>query len=100
MVDNYATHEHPKVETWLAQHPRWPVHFPPASASWLNVVESFFSVLTRKRFRRDIFHSIVDLQAVIKRYLARHNVKPKSFVWAASVALIPAKRDRLPDPFV
>jgi transposase len=95
VVDNYATHKHPKVKAWLARHPRWTFHFTPTSGSWLNAVETFFSVLTRKRIRRGSFHSIVDLQAAIKRYLAEHNAEPRPFVWTASAASILAKLDRL-----
>jgi transposase len=51
ILDNYGTHEHPKVRAWLARHPRWVCHFTPTSASWLNAVEGFFSVLTRRRIR-------------------------------------------------
>jgi hypothetical protein len=61
-------------------------------------VENFFSVLTRKRIRRGSFHSIVDLQAAIERYLAEHNAEPKPFVWTASAASIIAKLNRLPAP--
>jgi transposase len=98
VVDNYATHKHPKVKAWLGRHPRWTFHFTPTSGSWLNAVENFFSVLTRKRIRRGSFHSIVDLQASIKRYLTEHNAEPKPFVWTASAASIIAKLDRLPAP--
>jgi hypothetical protein len=70
------------------------------SGSWLNAVENFFSTLTRKRLRRGSFHSIVDLQAAINRYLAEHNAAPKPFVWKASAASILAKLDRLPAPSV
>jgi transposase len=100
VVDNYATHKHPKVKAWLARHPRWRFHFTPTSGSWLNAVETFFSVLIRKRIRRGTFHSIVDLQAAINRYLAEHNANPKPFVWTASPASILAKLDRLPAPSV
>jgi transposase len=96
VVDNYATHKHPKVRDWLARHPRWTFHFTPTAGSWLNAVETFFSALTRKRIRRGSFHSIVDLQAAIKRYLAEHNAEPKPFVWTASAASILAKLGRLP----
>jgi transposase len=98
VVDNYATHKHPKVKAWLERHPRWTFHFTPTSGSWLNAVENFFSVLTRKRIRRGSFQSLVDLQAAIKRYLAEYNAKPKPFVWTASAASIIAKLDRLPVP--
>jgi transposase len=77
VVDNYATHKHPKVKAWLARHPRWTFHFTPTAGSWLNAVENFFSTLTRKRIRRGSFHSIVDLQAAINRYLAEHNAAPR-----------------------
>jgi transposase len=73
IVDNYATHKHPKVRAWLARHPRWTFHFTPTSASWLNAVEGFFSALTRRRLKRGVFRSIIDLQAAINRYLAEHN---------------------------
>ena len=96
VVDNYATHKHPKVKAWLERHPRWTFHFTPTSGSWLNAIENFFSVLTRKRIRRGSFHSLVDLQAAIKRYLAEHNAEPKPFVWTASAASILAKLERLP----
>ena len=79
------------VKAWLERHPRWTFHFTPTSGSWLNAVENFFSVLTRKRIRRGSFHSIVDLQAAIKRYLAEHNADPKPFVWTASAASILAR---------
>ena len=59
-----------------------------------------FSVLTRKRIRRGSFHSLVDLQAALKRYLNEHNAEPKPFVWTASAASILAKLDRLPAPSV
>ena len=100
IVDNYATHKHPKVKRLARRHPRWTFHFTPTSGSWLNAVETFFSTLTRKRIRRGIFHSIVDLQAAINRYLAEHNADPKPFVWTASAAAILAKLDSLPVPSV
>src|SRR5438309_6376759 len=77
VLDNYATHKHPKVLAWLARHPRWTFHFTPTSASWLNAVENFFSKMTRQRIRRGVFRSIIDLQAAINAYLAEHNASPK-----------------------
>ena len=100
VVDNYATHKHPKVREWLARHPRWTFHFTPTSGSWLNAVETFFSVLTRRRIRRGSFHSLADLQAAIKHYLAEHNDDPKPFVWTASAASILDKLNRLNVPAV
>lgn len=61
IVDNYATHKHPKVQAWLERHPRVTVHFTPTSASWLNMVERFFRDLTENRLRRGIFRSVEEL---------------------------------------
>ncbi len=83
VVDNYATHKHPMVRAWLVRHPRWTFHFTPTSASWLNAVEGFFSVLTRRRLKRGVFCSLVDLQAAINRYVAEHNKHPRPFTWTA-----------------
>jgi transposase len=83
VVDNYATHKHPKVRQWLARHPRWTFHFTPTSASWLNAVEGFFAKLTRQRLKRGVFQSVVDLQLTINRFVADTNADPKPFVWTA-----------------
>ena len=96
VLDNYATHKHPKVLAWLSRHPRWTFHFTPTSASWLNAVENFFSKMTRQRIRRGVFRSIADLQTAINAYLAEHNANPKPFVWTKSADAILAKLDRLP----
>jgi transposase len=58
-------------------------HFTPTARSWLNAVETFFAALTKRRLRRGVFCSIVDLQAAIHRYIAEHNAEPKPFVWTA-----------------
>src|SRR5580693_8745298 len=100
IADNYAAHKHPKVRAWLANHPRWTFHFTPTSASWLNAVETFFSALTRRRLKRGVFRSIVDLQAAINRYIADHNDDPKPFVWTKTAGAILAKTARLPVPSV
>jgi transposase len=83
VVDNYATHKHPKVRKWLAQHPRWTFHFTPTSASWLNAIESFFAKLTNQRLCRGVFRSVAELEAAIKRFIAETNTDPKPFVWTA-----------------
>src|ERR1700741_685514 len=83
IVDNYATHRHPKVRQWLTRHPRWTFHFTPTSASWLNAVEGFFAKLTKRRLKRGIFLSVVDLQAAINRFVIEHNAEPKPFTWTA-----------------
>lgn len=94
IADNYATHKHPKVRAWLTRHPRWTFHFTPTSCSWLNAVESFFATLTKRRLKRGVFRSIVDLQAAINRYLAEHNQKPKPFVWTADPKRVLAAIER------
>jgi transposase len=83
VLDNYGTHKHPKVKAWLQRHPRWTFHFTPTSASWLNAVEGFFAKLTKRRLRRGVFGSLVELQAAINRFLAETNGDPKPFVWTA-----------------
>jgi transposase len=83
IIDNYATHKHPKVRAWLARHPRWTFHFTPTSASWLNAVEGFFAKLTRRRLMRGIFRSVDDLKAAINRFVAQNNADPKPFIWTA-----------------
>ena len=83
ILDNYGTHKHPKVVKWLARHPRFVFHYTPTSASWLNAVEGFFAKLTRRRLKRGVFHSIVELQAAIHRFVAETNDNPKPFVWTA-----------------
>lgn len=88
ILDNYATHKHKAIRKWLAAHPRFKLHFTPTSASWLNLVESWFSKLTQQRLRRGIFCSVQELVAAIKDYLAHHNEDPKPFVWSTTVDAI------------
>jgi transposase len=100
ILDNVATHKHPKVRDWLARHPRWTFHFTPTSASWLNAAEGFFSALTRRRLRRGSFTSVVDLQAAIERYIAEHNRRARPVVWNKPVTDILAAVSRSPEPSV
>ena len=93
--DNYCTHNRSKVRAWLARHPRWTFHFIPTSSSWLNAVEGFFAKLTRRRLKHGVFHSVVDLQAAINRFIAEHNAtEAKPFVWRADPDEIIAARNR------
>src|SRR3979409_1089064 len=84
VVDNYATHKHPKVRKWLDRQPPWTFHFTPTSASWLNAVEGFFAKLTRRRLKRGVFRSVAELEATITRFVAETNDQPKPFVWTAT----------------
>jgi transposase len=81
IVDNYATHKHPKVLEWIENHPRFVFHFTPTSTSWLNAVESFFAKLTKKRLKRGVFRSLQELKDAIHRFLDHTNAKPKPFTW-------------------
>jgi transposase len=83
ILDNYGAHKHPKVRAWLGRHPRFVFHYTPTSCSWLNAVEGFFAKLTRRRLKRGVFRSIVDLQAAINRFLRETNANPKRFTWTA-----------------
>src|ERR1700758_509817 len=81
IIDNYATHKHPKVQKWLAKPPRWTFHFTPTSASWLNAVEGFFAKLTNRRLKRGVFRSVAELEVAIERFISEANAEPKPFVW-------------------
>jgi len=94
ILDNYATHKHSNVKTWLAKHPRFHLHFTPTSASWLNQVERFFGLITQERIRRGVFTSVPELEAAIHQYLDHHNADPKPFVWTKSAEEILAKVTR------
>jgi len=94
VLDNYATHKHPRVKAWLQRHARFTFHFTPTSCSWANAVEGWFAKLTRQRLKRGVFTSIVELQAAINRFIADANAKPKPFVWTKSADAILAAVSR------
>ncbi|KPX06081.1 IS630-like element ISPsy1 family transposase, partial [Pseudomonas syringae] len=81
IMDNYATHKTDKVKAWLAAHPRYSIHFTPTSASWMNLVERFFSTLSEKWIKRQAHVSVKDLEASIEYYLETYNQNPKPFRW-------------------
>lgn len=91
IVDNYGTHKHPRVQSWLKRHPRFHLHFIPTSSSWLNVVERWFREITDKRIRRGSFKNVPALIRAIQEYIQNHNQNPKVFVWSASVESIMGK---------
>src|ERR1700747_2140087 len=86
ILNNYATHKHPKVTAWLKRHPRFHLHFTPTSASWINLVERFFGLITSDAIRRGVFRSVAELNTAIEAYLEQHNAEPKPFVWTAPAA--------------
>jgi transposase len=94
IVDNYATHKHPKVKAWLAKHSRFHLHFTPTSASWLNMVERFFRDITVRSLRRGVFRSVHELIGTIEAYFVSYNSNPTPFVWTAKAADILAKVSR------
>ena len=81
IIDNYATHKHPEVRSWLARHPRFHLHFTPTSSSWLNLVERFFRDLTEDVVREGSFGSVPELVGAIEAYLAQRNLAPTRYVW-------------------
>lgn len=91
IVDNYATHKHPKVKRWLARHRRFHMHFIPTSSSWLNLIERWFRDLTQKRIRRGVFRSVTELEQAIMHYVDQHNAAPTAFTWTAKAEDIIAK---------
>src|ERR1700681_4548530 len=69
IVDNYATHKHPRVKSWLKRHARFHLHFIPTSSSWLNLVERWFRDLTQQRIRRASFHAVKELVIAVEDYI-------------------------------
>ena len=83
ILDNYGPHEHPKTRAWLDRHPRFVFHYTPTSCSWVNAVEGFFAKLSKRRLKRGVFRSIVDLQVAINRFVRETNDDPTPFTWTA-----------------
>jgi len=81
ILDNYGTHKTALIHRWLVKRPRFHLHFTPTSSSWLNLIESWFAVITKKRIRRGNFPSIKALEQAIEDYLKHYNENSKPFVW-------------------
>ena len=94
ILDNYATHKHAKVASWLERHPRVRFHFIPTSASWLNLVERFFSELTQRQLKRLAVNSVKELTDTITAYIENRNRDPAPYKWTAAVEDILAKVSR------
>lgn len=97
IVDNYATHKHPKVQRWLKRHRRFHMHFIPTSSSWLNLIERWFGRITQDRIRRGAFRSVPQLIETINHYIDTNNANPKPLVWTATTEKILAKVSRARD---
>ena len=95
IVDNYATHSHPKIKAWLASRSRWHMHFIPTYSSWLNQVERFFALITDKAIRRGSFTSVKQLVQRIDQFVTHHNAHSKPFQWTATADSILEKLHRL-----
>lgn len=94
ILDNSSTHSTPAVQAWLVAHPHVHFHFTPKGASWLNMVEAWFSVLTRKSVRRGSFETVRGLVRHIERYIAEWNAHPTPFIWTKDPATIIKKAVR------
>jgi transposase len=94
VLDNYGTHKHQKVQRWLKRHRRFHLHFTPTGASWMNMVEIWFGILTNQAIRRGSFDSVAHLIGAIKAFLAHWNEGAKPFVWTKTAEQILAKAVR------
>jgi putative transposase len=95
VVDNYATHKHPKVRRWLAVRPRYHIHYTPTYSSWLNQVEIWFNLITQRAIRRGTFSSVKQLIEKIQRFVEQHNRRASPFAWVATADSILEKVGRL-----
>jgi len=95
VMDNYASHKHPKVRTWLAQRPRFHVHFTPTYSSWLNQVERWFALITQRAIRRGSFRSTKELIKRIDEFVQKYNRNAQPFEWVATAESIFEKLERL-----
>ena len=96
ICDNYTTHKHADVRAWLArpENQRITLHFTPTGCSWINLVECFFSVITRQAIRRGSFTSAKELAAVIGRLIDSWNEHPRPFAWTKDADEILASINR------
>ena len=94
IMDNYSTHKHEKLRAWFARNPRYHIHFTPTYSSWLNQVEAWFSIITRKTIRRNSFRSIKDLVRAIDEFVHHYNKNSKPFAWTATADSIFQKLER------
>ena len=94
VVDNYSAHNHADVKKWLAKNPRIHLHFTPTHSSWMNLVESFFSIITRQAIRRASFTSVKQVTDAIRRFIDAWNDRCAPFVWTKTVEDILAVANR------
>ncbi len=94
VMDNYATHKTPEVRAWLAEDPRFRVHFTPTSASWLNLVEVWFSIIERQALHRADVASVAELNKKIRAFVTGWNDRCHPFVWTKTSTEILNKANR------
>ena len=95
MCDNYHTHKHADITGWLVKNPRIALHFTPTSGSWLNLVEVFFSIITRQAIRRGSFDSVKELTTAIQTFITGWNDRCHPFVWTKTAnEILPHTRKR------
>jgi len=94
VLDNSSTHSTPQVERWLERHKRVHFHFTPTSASWMNMVEIWFSILTTQQVRRGVYHDVPELIAAIDHFIDSYNERAQPFVWTKTAEHILAKATR------
>jgi DDE superfamily endonuclease len=94
VLDSHDTHTHPRVRTWLARNPRIRLHFTSTSASWMNLVEVFFGIITRQAIRRGAFTSVADLVQAIRVFIDAWNQRCQPFSWTKTPQQILAKARR------
>jgi transposase len=95
VMDNYAAHKHPNVRAWLEQNPRFKIHFTPTHASWMNLVEVWFSMIERQAIHRGVFTSVKDLNTKIRAYIDGWNDRSHPFVWTKTADEILKKANRM-----
>jgi putative transposase len=94
IIDNYSAHKHSNVQKWLAEHPRFHIHYTPTSGSWLNQVERVFSEVSQKCLKFRCAETVAALEQAIAQFLNRRNEHPKPFNWKATATEILQKVKR------
>lgn len=100
ILDNYGTHKTEQVRAWFAKRPRYHLHFTPTSASWINLVERFFALISERHIKRGAHTSVKDLETSIKQYLEIYNRDPRPFVWTKTADAILGSIGRLASKLV
>lgn len=95
VVDNYCTHKHRKIRRWIADRPRYHLHYTPTYSSWLNQVEIWFNIITQKAIRRGSFRNVKELIEHIRNFTDQYNAETRPFIWTATADSILAKINRL-----